>query len=153
MSRSVDLFIDAKVSLDEVADALGRLAGAVLVAEPEHARWRLREGETQTTLAEHPYGDDGMLLFTRYRYALSARVANEQRPHDTREAALLRRVADHIQHGPAWPVLLVHDLQYSELQYSDLAEAGDPGDSGGPGEAGGPATGSDETAPVPGGAG
>ncbi len=151
MSRSVDLFIDAQLSLDEVADAVGRLAGAPLVAEPEHARWRLREGETQATLAEHPYGDDGPLLYTRYRYALSARVANEQRPHDTREAALLRRVADLVQRGPAWPVLLVHDLQYAEL--AGAGEAGEAGEAGDPDEAGDPATGSEETAPVPGGAG
>jgi hypothetical protein len=127
MSRSVDLFIDAKVSLDEVAEALGRLAGAPLVPEPEQARWQLRLGETHAILAEHPYGDDGKLLFTRYRFALSVRVANEVRIRDTPEAAVLRRVAQLIQQGPAWPVLLVHDLQYSELVGAGGAgEAGEP---------------------------
>ena len=41
-------------------------------------------------------------------------MGNDVRPHDTPEAALLRRVAQRIQRGPAWPVLLVHDLQYRD---------------------------------------
>jgi hypothetical protein len=115
MSRSVDLFIDADLSLDELAGALGRQAGAPLVAEPDHVSWRLQDAEVHAILAEHPYGDDGNLLFTRYRFALSARVPNEVRPHDTAEAALLRRTAVKIQQShPTWPVLLVHDLQYRD---------------------------------------
>jgi hypothetical protein len=114
MSRSVDLFIDADVPLEELASALERHAGMSLVAEPDQARWVLQEGDTRATLAEHPYGDDGDLLFTRYRFALSARVSNDVRPHDTAEAALLRRIAQKIQQGPTWPVLLVHDLQYRD---------------------------------------
>jgi hypothetical protein len=114
MSRSVDLFIDADVPLDELASALERHTGTSLEAEPDQACWVLKEGDTRATLAEHPYGDDGDLLFTRYRFALSARVSNDVRPHDTAEAALLRRVAQKIQQGPTWPVLLVHDLQYRD---------------------------------------
>jgi hypothetical protein len=114
MSRSVDLFIDAAVALDELAAALGALLGTALVAEADQAAWLLREGAMQATLAEHPYRDDGNLPFTRYRYALSARVSNDVRPHDTPEAAMLRRVAYKVQQGPNWPVLLVHDLQYRE---------------------------------------
>ena len=130
MSRSVDLFIDADVSLDELAGALGRQAGAPLVADPDHTSWRLTDGEVHAILAEHPYGDDGNLLFTRYRFALSARVPNEVRPHDTAEAALLRRMAVKIQQGPAWPVLLVHDLQYRDHELPSRLAA----DSGGPAE-------------------
>jgi hypothetical protein len=139
MSRSVDLFIDADVCPDELAAALGRLAGAPLVAEPDSARWHLQEGEAQATLAEHPYGDDGSLLFSRYRFALSARLPNEVRPHDTAEAALLRRIAQKIQQGPGWPVLLVHDLQYR-----DRPDAAGPNDG---------AARPEEPAPVVGGAG
>jgi hypothetical protein len=112
MSRSVDLFIDADVSLDELASALGCQADSPLV--PDEAGWRLQEGDAQAVLAEHPYDDDGDLPFTRYRYALSARVPNDVRPHATAEAALLRRVALKVQQGPGWPVLLVHDLQYRD---------------------------------------
>jgi hypothetical protein len=114
MSRSVDLFIDADISLDDLAGALAQHAGTPLVPEPDQASWVLQDGETRATLAEHPYGDDGDLLFTRYRFALSARVSNDVRPHDTAEAALLRRIALKIQQGPTWPVLLVHDLQYRD---------------------------------------
>jgi hypothetical protein len=114
MSRSVDLFIDADVPLEELAGALGRQLGAPLAIEPDQTAWRLRDGEVEAILAEHPYGDDGELLFTRYRFALSARLANDVRPHDTPEAGLLRRIAQKIQQGPAWPVLLVHDLQYRD---------------------------------------
>ena len=70
MSRSVDLFIDAEIPLDELAGALGQHTGTQLVPEPDQARWVLEEGNTRATLAEHPYGDDGELLFTRYRFAL-----------------------------------------------------------------------------------
>jgi hypothetical protein len=114
MSRSVDLFIEAELSLDDFAAALGRLLESPLEAQPDRAEWLLKEGEIRATLAEHPYGDDGELLFTRYRFALTARVGNDVRPHDTPEAALLRRVAQRIQRGPEWPVLLVHDLQYRD---------------------------------------
>jgi hypothetical protein len=122
MSRSVDLFIDAEIPLEELAGALGRHTGTQLVPEPDQTRWVLEEGNIRATLAEHPYGDDGDLLFTRYRFALSARVSNDVRPHDTAEAALLRRVAQKIQQGPAWPVLLVHDLQYRDQALAGRAE-------------------------------
>ena len=114
MSRSVDLFIDADLSLDELAGALGRHLGSPLSREADGRGWRLHDGDVQATLAEHSYGDDADLLFTRYRFALSARLANDVRPHDTAEAACLRRIAQQIQRGPAWPVLLVHDLQYRD---------------------------------------
>ena len=70
MSRSVDLFIEAEASLDDFAAALGQLLETPLVAQPDRAEWLLQEGEIRATLAEHPYGDDGELLFTRYRFAL-----------------------------------------------------------------------------------
>jgi hypothetical protein len=124
MSRSVDLFIDADLPLDELAGALGRQTGSSLVPEADQARWVLEEGDTRATLAEHPYCDDGDLPFSRYRFALSARVSNDVRPHDTAEAALLRRVAHQIQQGLPWPVLLVHDLQYRERLDGRRGEAG-----------------------------
>jgi hypothetical protein len=114
MSRSVDLFIDAALSLDEVADGVGRHVGSPLAAEPDGCSWRLTDGAVHAVLSEHHYHDDGDLPFSRYRFALSARLPNEVRPHDTAEATLLRRVAQQIQRGPGWPVLLVHDLQYRD---------------------------------------
>jgi hypothetical protein len=126
MSRSVDLFIDVDASLEELADGLGRLLGSRLVAEVDRPAWLLKDGEAGALLVEHQFHDDGDLLFTRYRFALSAQVSNQARPYDTAEAGLLRRVAQKIQQGPAWPVLLVHDLQYRER----LEAAGSPGDAG-----------------------
>jgi hypothetical protein len=123
MSRSVDLFVDADMSLEEMAAALGGHAGSALVADG-HARWVLREGPVQATLAEHPYGDDGELLFTRYRFALSARVDNDGRPQDSPEAGLLRRIAQKIAQGPAWPVLVVLDLQYRDRPGADQGAIG-----------------------------
>jgi hypothetical protein len=113
MSRSVDLFIDTELSLEEVADALGRQAGSPLVSDGQ-ATWLLQDGAVRATLAEHPYGDDGELLFTRYRFALSARLTNQGRTQDSAEAALLRRIAQKVQQNLAWPVLVVHDLQYRD---------------------------------------
>jgi hypothetical protein len=114
MSRSIDLFIDADLSLDELADGLGRQAGSPLAQEPDGCSWRLTDGEVDAVLSEHRYCDDGDLPLSRYRFALSARLPNDVRPSDSAEATLLRRVAQQIQRGPAWPVLLVHDLQYRD---------------------------------------
>ena len=88
MSRSVDLFIDADLSLDELAERRG--PPARLAARRRGRRPRLAAHATATSrpsLAEHPYGDDGDLFFSRYRFALSARLPNDVRPHDTAEAA------------------------------------------------------------------
>jgi hypothetical protein len=114
MSRSVDLFIDADLSLDELAEGVGRQIGSPLAIEPDGRSWRLTAGEVHAVLSEHRYRDDSELPLSRYRFALSARLPNDVRPHDTVEANLLRRVAQQIQRGPGWPVLLVHDLQYRD---------------------------------------
>jgi hypothetical protein len=138
MSRSVDLFIDADLSLDELADGVGRQVGSPLAVEPDGCSWRLTDGEVHAVLSEHRYRDDGDLPLGRYRFALSARLPNDVRPHDTPEATMLRRVAQQIQRGPGWPVLLVHDLQYR-----DRPVAASRGSAAGPS---GPAPG--EGAPV-----
>ncbi len=135
MSRSVDLFIDADLSLDELADGVGRHVGSPLDVEPDGRGWRLTDGEVQAILSEHHYRDDGDLPFSRYRFALSARLPNDVRPHDTDEATLLRRVAQQIQRGPGWPVLLVHDLQYRDRAI-------------GTGRSSGPGTGGDASDPA-----
>ncbi len=114
MSRSVDLFIDAGLSLDELAEGVGRQAGSPLALEPDGRSWRLTDGEVHAVLSENRYRDDGDLSLSHYRFALSVRLPNDVRPHDTAEASLLRRVAQQIQRGPGWPVLLVHDLQYRD---------------------------------------
>jgi hypothetical protein len=84
------------------------------VVEPDGRSWRLTDGEVHAVLSENRYRDDGDLSLGRYPFALSARVPNDVRPHDTLEASLLRRVAQQIHRGPGWLVLLVHDLQYRD---------------------------------------
>jgi len=143
MSRSVDLFIDADLTLDEMADALGSQTGSALFADGDTRRV-LQEGPLRAVLSEHPYGDDGELLFTRYRFALSARVAGESRPQDSPEAGLLRRVAEKVHQDRSWPVLIVLDLQYRDgpdpaesPRTSGEAASTDAGDRADPSTAGG----------------
>jgi hypothetical protein len=128
MSRSVDLFIDANVSLEEMSEALGPYLGGPFSPDGG-ARWVFDQGQLRVLLSAHPYRDDGELLFSRYRFALSARIANDGRPQDSPEAALLRRVAGQIGQGPAWPSLVVHDLQYRDGAAASAPTGG--GDAGG----------------------
>jgi len=139
MSRSVDLFIDASQPIEEMASFLGDLMGSPLVRDPSSGGWVLSEGEVQATLSKHPFVDDDDLLFTHFRYALSARVSSEVRLQDSPAAAFLRRVADRIQRGLGLPVLLVLDLQYRDH--------GGPSDAGMPPASDPPA--SDLSAPDP----
>jgi hypothetical protein len=127
MSRSVDLFVGTDLPLHQLAIEMGSHIGCRLVADAEKPQWTLREGDVAATLAEHPYANDTNLPLTRYRYALSARVANTARPGDTPEAAMLRRVAHKIQQGPGWPVLLVLDLQYRDGTSTSEAETAGSG--------------------------
>jgi hypothetical protein len=126
MSRSVDLFIDADIPIGELAAELGRLTDLTLDPRPDAAEWILEEGEVRATLAEHPYVDDGDLLLAHYRYALSCQVTNGVRLQAAPETALLRLVAEALQHKSAWPVLLVLDLQYRDTTASTVAAAASP---------------------------
>jgi hypothetical protein len=121
MSRSVHLFIGADAPLEELAGALGESLATTLVYEPETGGWAITDGDARAVLAAHPYVDDGDLTLSRYRYALSAQVPNDVRLHDSREAVMLRRVAERVQHDLGHPALLVLDLQYRDHATSDSA--------------------------------
>jgi hypothetical protein len=123
MSRSVDLFIDADIPIGELAAELGRLTDLTLDPRPDAPEWTLEEGEVRATLAEHPYVDDGDLLLAHYRYALSCQVTTGVRLQAAPETALLRLVAEALQHKSARPVLLVLDLQYRDPTASNAAAA------------------------------
>jgi hypothetical protein len=136
MSRSIDLFIDADQPPDELAAALGRVLGSDLEKDSATGAWVLRQGDVHAGLTEHPFADDEDLPFTRFRYSLSARVANTVRPQDAPATVLLRRIADLTQRQLGLPVLLVMDLQYRD-QPAETAREGDgaAGDGdGAPGE-------------------
>lgn len=123
MSRSVDLFIDATAPLEDFAAALREKLELSLTPDAERRRWLLRDGDVAAFLHEHPYVDDVTLPFSRYRFAISARVAGDGRPQDSAEAAYLRRLAQRIQQGPHWPVLLVLDLQFRDPVVTRAAPA------------------------------
>jgi hypothetical protein len=122
MSRSIDLFIDTEQPVNELAGAIGELLDHRLVEDPATRVWSLTNGEVEARLSEHPYVDDGDLPFTRFKYSLSARVANTVRPQEAPATALLRRTAELVQRQLGLSVLLVMDLQYRDRE---LDPAGD----------------------------
>jgi hypothetical protein len=118
MSRSLDLFIDTDLDLDQLAKQLGDAAGVDLSRSGDGRTWILRDGSVVAELGPHPYEDDGDLLLSQYHYSVSARVPTDARPQETSEAAVLRKLAQRLRAATPWRVLLVLDLQYRD---------GDPG--------------------------
>jgi hypothetical protein len=114
MSRSVDLFIAARHSLDEVAAELTQKLELTARMEADGSRYLVTHEGVAMVLHRHPYVDDEGLPFSRYPYALSASVRQDARPQDSTEAAVLRRLAQRIQQALTWPVLLVLDLQFRD---------------------------------------
>lgn len=149
MSRSVDLFIDAKVPLEDLAAALREKLELSLTPDAERRRWLLRDGDIAAFLHEHPYVDDVNLPFSHYRFALSARVGHEGRPQDSAEAAYLRRLAQRIQQGPHWPVLLVLDLQFRDAAMPARLVPASDADRGPTASADSPAAPSVDATPAP----
>jgi hypothetical protein len=112
MSRSVDLFIGSSLPINELAELLHSRSGAQLIPTIDADRWRFVDGGVTAELFEHSYVDDGELWLSRYRYVLSARMADGIGPIDSAEVLGLRHLAQ-ILHDPVnLPVLLVLDLQY-----------------------------------------
>jgi hypothetical protein len=135
MSRSIDLFIDAEQPPDEVASAIGRLLGSDPVEDPDTGAWLLSQGDVEASLSEHRYVDEAHLPFTRFRYALSARVPNTVRLQDAPAAALLRQIADLTQRRLGWPALLVMDLQYRDQPVDPSGSLNEPDEADMEGEA------------------
>jgi hypothetical protein len=113
VSRSIDLFINSDLPIDGLATRLRAVAGVLGDVRVLHdvSGWLVADGPIVARLHRHPYLDDGDLQLTRYRYALSCRVGPQVDPVDSPEAALLRRVADHLARAETM-VLLVVDLEY-----------------------------------------
>ena len=126
MSRSVDLFIQSSLPIDELAPTIGGLIDRQLSPGPSTGSWVLSDGESEAVLRAHPYVDDGDLPFASYRYALSASVANGVRVQDAPVTDLLRRVADRLQRAGGMGVLMVLDLQYRDRPGAAPAPAQDP---------------------------
>lgn len=122
MSRSVDLFFDMEPPVEAVASELGRLTSFVLTPGEVPGTWLLEEGQIRAELHAHPYIDDGDLLLSRYRWALSCRVATGVRLADAAETTLLRLVCEALLRARI-PALLVHDLQYRDAALAGTAAA------------------------------
>jgi hypothetical protein len=147
MSRSIDLFIDAEQPPAEVASAIGRLLGSDPMEDPDTGAWLLSQGDVEASLSEHRYVDQAHLPFTRFRYALSARVPNTVRLQDAPAASLLRQIADLTQRRLGWPALLVMDLQYRDQPVDPSGSPSEPDDGdveGGPTMAAGDPDGDEE---------
>jgi hypothetical protein len=112
VSRSVDLFIDSSLSIEALAEHLRARTGAQLVPTVDPARWRMVDGTLAADLYEHAYVDDGELWLSRYRYVLSAQMADAVSLLDSGEVLGLRHLAQVLHDPPDLSVLLVLDLQY-----------------------------------------
>ncbi len=110
MSRSIDLFIDAPLAVDELAATLQRVTGFCFSERPEGG-WELEEGDVRARLSEHHYVDDGNLLLSRYRYVLSARAPSDARLADHPAVLVLRDLMQTLHRDSPMPVLMVLDLQ------------------------------------------
>jgi hypothetical protein len=112
MSRSIDLFIDAPLDLDQLAEEITRLTGFAFAQVPGTLHLTLQNGDVLAELGVHDFVDDRELLFTRYRYVVTAEVGSQRLVNDSPEAALLRRIFATLKADRRFPSLLVFDLQH-----------------------------------------
>jgi hypothetical protein len=112
MSRSIDLFIAAPLSLEEAAAAIAELTGHTFTEVPGQAQQVLRCGDVTAVLSEHDFVDDRELWFTQYRYVLTANVPPDRPINDSPQAALLRGIFSALKADRRFPTLLVFDLQH-----------------------------------------
>jgi hypothetical protein len=112
MSRSIDLFIDAPLDPDQLADEITRLTGLTFAPVPGSQVRALQNGGVVAELAEHDFVDDRELLFSRYRYVVSAAVGSDRSVNDSPQAVLLRRMVAALKADHRFPSLLVFDLQH-----------------------------------------
>jgi hypothetical protein len=127
MSRWIDLFIDAPVEIDALAEELLRLSGVRFFANPEGTRYAARHEGVVVELSEHRFLDDRHLPLSQYRYDVATRVASVS-ILDSAEAQLLRHLQAQVR-AKGHPALLVVDLQYAIAEadhryQNDRAEVG-----------------------------
>ncbi len=112
MSRSIDLFIDAPLDLEALAAEITKLTGFVFADIPGTPGRVLQSGETVARLSDHDFEDDRELLFSHYRYVLTATVGSDRAVNDSPQAVLLRKVFSALRADHRFPCLLVFDLQH-----------------------------------------
>lgn len=136
MSRSIDLFIDSKLALGDLAHALAVLAGAASAQPATGGAYQLRRGDVVAELRTHDYVDDGTLRLSRYPYVLSARFPDGKSPNDAAEVAFIRNAGDLVRQRMDASALVVLDLEQRDTG------AGGGGGGGGSWGAGGGSAGS-----------
>jgi hypothetical protein len=112
MSRSIDLFIDAPLELDQLAEEITKLTGFTFAQVPGTSHLVLQNADVVAELGVHDFVDDRELLFTRYRYVVTAAVGSDRSVNDSPQAAVLRRIFATLKADHRFPSLLVFDLQH-----------------------------------------
>ncbi len=129
MSRSVDLFIDMEPPIEAVVGQISSLTDVGIDPGELPGTWSMHRGGVHAELHAHPYVDDGELLLSRYRWALSCRLDIGVRVADAPETVLLRLVSDALRkEGVA--TLLVHDLQYLDRRSASEVPSADDDPTG-----------------------
>jgi hypothetical protein len=109
VSRSVDLFVSSDAPVEELAATIAARGDLTLDGPADGGGVLLGDGSLSAVLHQHAFVDDGDIVVSRYRYALSLHTTVTGHLGVSAETAFLRRVAatlgDH-------RVLLVLDLQY-----------------------------------------
>jgi hypothetical protein len=128
MSHWVDLFVDAPIEIDAVAEELFRLTGIRFLRSDDDTRYTARKGDVVVELSEHRFLDDRRLPLSRYRYDLAARVTSAS-VMDSDEARMLRHVHGQVR-AKGYPALLVVDLQFV-IEEADERQDRNPAEVGG----------------------
>lgn len=129
MSRSVDLFLDSPLTLDELAPRLASVTELTFNRGEDGLEWITCDGQVVARLGPHHYLDDGDLVLSQYRYSLSCRVRGDGSLTDSSEVRFLRQVLHTLRSRTGLKLLLVLDLQYRD-QSDETRPASRRGSSG-----------------------
>ncbi len=114
MSRSVDLFVSWRESIEALAVVITDRSGLELHPRPDGRGFDLAEGNLSAVLHRHGFADDDGLPLSHYPYAVSMRTQAGGHLGSSLEVSMMRRLAACLD---GIPVLLVLDLQYrAEVQ-------------------------------------
>lgn len=122
MSRSIDLFIDSPLVLDDFASELTRLTGKACVAVPDAPMWVLTDGDVVAELTEHHFANDRNLMLRKYRYCLSARLGPEAQLENSSPQVVSLRAIQAVLRSARYLTLLVWDLQNALARHLGLGD-------------------------------
>ena len=110
MARCIDLFLDAQLEIEALAEELTGITGVSFRPDDE-GRYVAHIRDALLTLSGHDFVDDCNLPLSRYRYDISARVGAGGLL-DSTEAEIFRHMLASLKATGQFPALLVFDLQY-----------------------------------------